>query len=1125
MKAIRFLFLVLTIFTVHMGLRAGNYIHHDIDAEIFPESKEITVLDNIQLPEPSGDKHHFLLHGDLRILSVSDNIEIRELSGDIESTFSGINTATFNVPDKIPIKHYEISFKNSADTSFTIEYAGTIFHEMEQVGTEYERGFSQTPGIISEKGVYLSGSSYWLPWFNDSLITFDLRVTAPEKWHSVSQGKRITDSEADGKNICEWHSPEPMDEAYLISAEFHQYKIKQGNVNLYAYLRTPEDSLAMKYLNTTGQYLEMYNRLIGPFPYSKFALIENFWETGYGMPSFTLLGSKVIRFPFILHSSYPHELLHNWWGNSVFVNYEKGNWCEGITVYLADHLIKEQRKQGVEYRRTTLQGYTNYVNDENEFPAAEFTARYDASSSAIGYGKVMMMFHMLRQQFGDDIFRQSLQDFYRNNKFKKASFSDVRKSFETVSGTDLSAFFDQWISRKGAPKLKLENAAVTGTGDMFQLKFELIQTQPGTPYKLSIPAAVYLDGEENVKLIHLDMTEKSQSYAYTFSQKPLRIDIDPYFDVFRRLASEEIPPSLSNLLGSDSILIVLPEKDAAGNKAHYEKLAKTWASGREDSVSIISAEEIQTLPSDKDIWLFGWDNRFKHVVGEALASYDSTMRSNAVTINHEQIDRKENSIVLAVKNPENKSRMIVFVSSDNGNAFPGLGRKLPHYGKYSYLAFTGDEPTISLKGQWEAKHSPLKKTFVENAAFNQKPPVRKPLGKLAPLFSVADMQERVAYLSDPKREGRGIGTAGIDAAADYIAENFETYGLKPGADNGTFFQEWDVKTGPENAVTRLKNVIGFIPGKKESFTDQTVILAAHYDHLGRGWPDVRNGNEGEIHPGADDNASGISVLLEIAKNLGESLSPDRNILFVAFTGEENKLMGSEYFFQQYKRFPVDKIMGVVNLDTVGRLDGKKPMVIGSSSAKEWKFIFMGIGFTTGIESDLIAQDLDASDQVTFVQAGIPAIQLFSGPHLDYHKPSDTPEKLDYEGLVKIAEITKEIIVYLSEREEPMTFTGKLQTHPAEPAAEKQDARASIGIMPDFSYSAGGVKVAAAMKSPAGKDHVLMKGDIITAIGGKNVSDLRAYSAELKNYAPGQEVEITFLRSGQEMTAVITMRQR
>ncbi len=122
-----------------------------------------------------------------------------------------------------------------------------------------------------------------------------------------------------------------------------------------AFLRKPDQALADRYLDATAQYLEMYRGLLGPYPYSKFALVENFWETGYGMPSFTLLGEQIIRFPFILHSSYPHELLHNWWGNGVFVDLAGGNWCEGLTAYLADHLIAEQRGQGADHRRAILQ--------------------------------------------------------------------------------------------------------------------------------------------------------------------------------------------------------------------------------------------------------------------------------------------------------------------------------------------------------------------------------------------------------------------------------------------------------------------------------------------------------------------------------------------------------------------------------------------------------------------------------------------------------------------------------------------------------------------------------------------------------------------------------------------------
>ena len=167
------------------------------------------------------------------------------------------------------------------------------------------------------------------------------------------------------------------------------------------YLHDRDDALAAKYLAATAQYLEMYRELIGPYPYRKFALVENFWETGYGMPTFTLLGHDIIRFPFIITSSYPHEILHNWWGNSVFVDYESGNWCEGLTAYLADHLIAEQRGAGDEYRRSTLQKYRDYVREGRDFPLTAFRSRESASTEAVGYGKALMAFHMLRMEIGD----------------------------------------------------------------------------------------------------------------------------------------------------------------------------------------------------------------------------------------------------------------------------------------------------------------------------------------------------------------------------------------------------------------------------------------------------------------------------------------------------------------------------------------------------------------------------------------------------------------------------------------------------------------------------------------------------------------------------------------------------
>jgi len=284
---------------------------------------------------------------------------------------------------------------------------------MEQSEENYQRGFSESPGIIDTIGIYMAGSTYWVPVFEDKLMTFTLTTELPKGWKNVTQGKRLLDEIKSDKHIDTWVCNSPQEEVFLIAAKFNEYSHDMNSgLMAMAFLRTPDEGLANKYLEVTEQYMEMYQNLLGDYPYSKFALVENFWETGYGMPSFTLLGEKVIRFPFILHSSYPHELLHNWWGNSVYVDFDSGNWCEGTTVFMADHLIKEQRGAGEEYRRSTLQKFSNIVTPENDFPLNKFISRHDGPSEAIGYGKAMMMWQMLRMKLGDENFVKGMQLFY-----------------------------------------------------------------------------------------------------------------------------------------------------------------------------------------------------------------------------------------------------------------------------------------------------------------------------------------------------------------------------------------------------------------------------------------------------------------------------------------------------------------------------------------------------------------------------------------------------------------------------------------------------------------------------------------------------------------------------------------
>ena len=1118
----KILILAFAAFTINAQ---NSLIHHELNAKLKPDASFIEVTDQITIDKSLvkvGLKfklHHALeIEANEMIIKLNESADAEDIGMDIDDAGSK-NSLQLNI--------YEIKLPNniSDDLKLTIKYNGEIKSAVKQSKENYARGFSESAGIIWEQGVYLAGSTYWVPYFDDELISFNLTTTAPVGWKTVSVGKRTFDEKKDDNHIDKWESPTPQEEVFLIAAPFHEYSFPMGAVTAYAFLRTPDEALANKYLETTAQYMEMYRKLIGPFPYTKFALVENFWETGYGMPSFTLLGEKIIRFPFILHSSYPHELLHNYWGNSVYVDFKTGNWCEGITAYMADHLIKEQRGQAAEYRSETLQKFTDYVTPENDFPLSKFLSRHDAPSEAIGYGKTSMVFHMLRRKVGDEQFIKGFQVFNRDNKFKHASFNDIRIAFEEVTRKDLKWFFDQWVNRTGAPQLVLEDVKVNSVRGTNNLSFTLKQIQDEDVFFLDVPLVVITKAGSKTEIV--EMNEREAKYNISVDEEPLKILVDPQFDLMRKLDPKESSPTFTKAYGAEKTLIVLPGKNESEYQ-QYKDFTDLWIKGSENKFTVRTQDEVDDLSADETIMLLGMKNKFTSVINDAMRGYNSEILSNGVKYGKREIPSEDNSFFISVANPKNIKEVIILLSIGNAAAVEGLNNKLPHYGKYSYLAFNGSEPTNIDKGVWPVTGSPMFKNLVSTAAdMDIKLETRKALANLEPVFSADKMMEAVKFLASDDLKGRGIGTSELDKAADYIAKKFEEYGLKPGSDNGTFFQEWSQDVLDKKNI-RLKNVIGIIPGINPDLSE-AVIISAHYDHLGLGWPSPKKGNEGKIHNGADDNASGVAVMLELAKSLGKTHKPARTIIFIAFTAEEAGLVGSRYFASNYKKYPVNKIFAVLNLDTVGRLFGNKLMVLNTNTAREWKFIFMGTDFTTGIPTELVTQDLDASDQTAFIEKGIPGVQLFyTGIKSDYHVPEDDAEKIDADGLVKVATIAREVLEYLGDRSDPMPFTGKRDTGTSSGPTESKpsaERKASTGAMPDFAFTGEGVRIADVSENSPAANAKLQKGDVITAFENKPVKNLKDYSNFLKEHKPGDTIKLTIDRNGEKKEVSITLSER
>ncbi|MCG6916063.1 MAG: hypothetical protein LJE89_00820, partial [Deltaproteobacteria bacterium] len=281
-----------------------------------------------------------------------------------------------------------------------------------QIEMEYEGIFSNQEGnnlanTIGEEGVFLI--SDWFHAAETELAHFSLQALVPANFQAVSEAEDIIIKDMGEQKLITFNFPHPVMNIHFITAPYVVNKDHHGGVLLETYLLPEDKNLASRYLEASKKYVEMYEEMLGPFPFKRFAVVENILPTGYGMPTFTLLGREVLKLPFIPETSLGHEILHSWLGNSVYVDYGKGNWSEGLTTYLADHYYEELRGNGWQYRKGIMEDFESYVHGGNEISIKDFVSGDDRSLRAVGYGKTAMVFNMLHNRVGDKAFREALR--------------------------------------------------------------------------------------------------------------------------------------------------------------------------------------------------------------------------------------------------------------------------------------------------------------------------------------------------------------------------------------------------------------------------------------------------------------------------------------------------------------------------------------------------------------------------------------------------------------------------------------------------------------------------------------------------------------------------------------------
>ena len=328
----------------------------------------------------------------------------------------------------------------------------------------------------------------------------------------------------------------------------------------------------------------------------------------------------------------------------------------------------------------------------------------------------------------------------------------------------------------------------------------------------------------------------------------------------------------------------------------------------------------------------------------------------------------------------------------------------------------------------------------------------------------------------------------------------------------------------ENRV-RAENVVGLVPGSDPRLKDEHIVIGAHYDHLGYGHYGTRDAStEGEVHYGADDNASGTAVLLHIAERLaGARIKPARTIVFAAFSGEELGLHGSRHY-TRHPPLPLPSAKAMLNLDMVGRLRENRVTVFGAHSANQLSGIVAAEAAKLGLEireSDGIGR----SDNISFYNNKVPALHFFSGIHADYHRPGDTWDKLNYDGMSRIADLVLGIARRIADATEQIKFVALPSLQPASDAGEAPPLRAYFGSIPDYDSGDAGVRLAGVSPGSPAALAGLREGDVIIQFAGARIQNIEDLMEQLGAKKPGDQVEVVVLRSGAPLTAKATLAVR
>lgn len=496
--------------------------------------------------------------------------------------------------------------------------------------------------------------------------------------------------------------------SFIASSKFIINSKKYKDINIQTYFLNKNQKLSNTYIDKTIQYLKLYENMIGKFPYKNFKVVENIYQTGYSMATFTLIGSRLLSKPYILNQSLGHELLHQYFGNSIFNDFQEGNWVEGLTTYLADDYYKKQVNKDRVQRKVILNEYEKFVNENNDFPIKDFIYKKDKASSLIGYSKLSFVFHMLENKIGKEKFKKLIPKFYKENKFKEINLAEVANFFDLNTQIDLKEFFKQWLDKKGKIDFKIENINTLYNKNGFLLSFEILQDEKNF-YSFDLPLDVKTYDENIFKIIPI--RKNKEKIELLFNSEVLEVNFDKNIDLFRKLSKKEKLLSISSLINEPKLLAVVDKED----KEKYRNIKTIFPQAK-----IVLSDEL----------------KFNDIKENSILFLDLKNTLLPTFFSNIKIDNK-NTYLNVKKHIYNDSKYMAVINF--GEYKSRYLMMLKHYSTYKKVIFTKDE-IIKIKDKSSFGINKILNTIPSFIEVEKKQSLKNIIKKLD--------KERIIYVSE-----------------------------------------------------------------------------------------------------------------------------------------------------------------------------------------------------------------------------------------------------------------------------------------------------------------------------------------------------------------------------------------